>query len=98
MPAVNESLESVSQENLNAAIDELFAGGGAVASDSVSDVAYQAGTTATQFADMLSAEASSLSEDSRLQLESQADALRESTEARDIVTSEQIDSVLEQSL
>ncbi len=97
VPAVNESLESVSQENLNAAIDELLAEGGAITSDALSDVASQAGTTATQFADLLSAEASSLSEDARLQLESQADALRESAEARGIVTSEQIDLVLEQS-
>ena len=38
VPSVNESLESVSQENINAAIDELLAEGGEITSDALSDV------------------------------------------------------------
>ena len=97
VPSINESLESVSQENLNAALHELLAAGGEITSDSISDLVNQAGMTTDEFADILIEQAGVMGGESRAQLEQQAESLRQAAEDLSIVTPEQVDQVLLQS-
>lgn len=94
VPSINESLEAVSQENINAALDELLAQGGEISAETLSEFMNRAGVRGEELADLLTAQAAEVGDEAGAQLKAQADALRQGAASLGVVTPEQMDELL----
>jgi hypothetical protein len=94
-PSLDDSLDSLSEENISRAIDDALASAGESTSEALSGVAAKAKITGADLANTLTASASSLGAEARAVVEQQADALRAEAVASGYVTADQIESLQE---